>query len=145
VNTLHRHGFDFWRQLFGELGWLDTRLQGWVYPTLSALLLASWVTPLGLAGPARHRVAAVALLAALGYCLAVFLIFFLVWTAIGANRVDGVQGRYFVAALPALALVPAALLRRGLPNTVQAAIAVAAAILSAGATVEAILRVDWKW
>jgi uncharacterized membrane protein len=75
----------------------------------------------------------------------VFFIFFLVWTTLDATQIDGVQGRYFVAALPALALGTAALVRRGLSEKIRAAIALAAAALSCAASFEAVLRVDWNW
>jgi len=68
-----------------------------------------------------------------------------VWTAINATQIDGVQGRYFVPALPAVALATAALVRRGLSENARAAIALAAAALSCAAAFQAVLRVDWNW
>jgi len=145
ANTFTDYGVQLWRQLIGVLGWLDTPLTGWVYPVLSALLLASCLASLELDRATGRRVALVCMLGVLGYCFAVFLIFFLVWTALDATQVDGVQGRYFVAALPVLAVVPAALLRRGLAARSRTVIGLAAAAISCAATIEAILRVDWNW
>lgn len=137
--------YELWRQLIGILGWLDTALAAWTYPTLSALLVVACLAPLELDRSTRLRVAAVASVAVLGYCLGVYLIFYLVWTAVDAEQIDGVQGRYFIAALPALAIVAAALVRNGPPQAARALAALAAAIISAGASIEAILRVDWHW
>jgi uncharacterized membrane protein len=145
ASNLANYGGHLWRQVIGVLGWLDTRLLAWVYPVLTALLTASFITSLQVDRSTGRRLATVSALAVLGYCFALYLIFFLVWTALDAEQVDGVQGRYFVVALPALAVVPAALLRRGLPTNIQATIALAGAAISCGATIEAILRVDWGW
>jgi hypothetical protein len=55
-----------------------------------------------------------------------------------------VQGRYFVPALPAMAIALAALSRRGLPEVAIAALALALALLAGAATIEAHLRTDWS-
>jgi hypothetical protein len=139
------YGAQLWRQLIGVLGWLDVPLASWTYPALTVLLVASFFASLGADRTTGRRIAAAAALAALGYCFSVFLIFFLVWTALDATQIDGVQGRYFVAALPAAAAVPAALLRRGLSARMQMTIALAAAVISCAAAVEAVLRTDWNF
>jgi len=139
------YGVALWRQLIGVLGWLDAPLAGWTYPVLTALLVASFVGPLETDRATGRRIAVACALAVAGYCFAIFLIFFLVWTALDATQIDGVQGRYFVPALPAVALGVAALVRRGLPENIRVAIALAAAALSCAASVQAVLRVDWNW
>jgi Predicted membrane protein (DUF2142) len=139
------YGVPLWHQLIGVLNWLDTPLAGWTYPVLTALLLACLFGPLGVDRATGRRVALASALAVAGYCFAVFFIFFLVWTALNATQIDGVQGRYFVPALPALALGTAALVRRGLSEKIRAAIALSAAVLSCAAAFEAVLRVDWNW
>ena len=139
------YGFQLWQQFIGVLGWLDAPLAGWTYPVLTALLAASFVGPLGADRATGRRIALACALTIAGYCFAVVFIWFLVWTAINATQIDGVQGRYFVPALPALALGTAALVRHGLPEAVRAAIALAAAALSCAASVQAVLRVDWNW
>jgi uncharacterized membrane protein len=134
-------GHAYWLQLIGILGWLDHQLQPWVYPALSGTLIVACLVPLELERRTRFRIAFVSGFAALGYCLAVFVIFFMLWTPIAAAEVEGVQGRYFLPALPSIALVISALLSRGLSQTTVAIVALAGAILSGGAAIEAILRV----
>src|SRR5262249_25801844 len=145
ISLFTDYGVALWRQLIGVLGWLDAPLAGWSYPALTALLVASFVGPLGGDRAPRRRIALVCAPAGLGYCFAGIFIFFLVWTAINATQVDGVQGRYFVPALPVVALGIAALVRRGLPENVRATLALTAAALSCAASVQAVLRVDWNW
>jgi Predicted membrane protein (DUF2142) len=139
------YGFQLWQQFIGVLGWLDAPLAGWTYPVLTALLAASFVGPLEVDRATGRRIALACALAVAGYCFAVVFIFFLVWTAINATQIDGVQGRYFVPALPAVALATAALVRRGLSEKVRATIALSAGTLSGAASVQAVLRVDWNW
>jgi len=70
----------------------------------------------------------------------VYLIFFFVYTPIDTDHVRGVQGRYFVIALPVGAVFIAALVNCELPRGLPAAIAIAGSII---ATVEAVLRPHW--
>jgi hypothetical protein len=145
VHSFTDYGVQMWQQLIGVLGWLDTPLAGWTYPVLTTLMLASFFGPLDTDRATGRRIALACGLAVAGYCFAVFFIFFLVWTALDATQIDGVQGRYFVPALPAVALGTAALVRRGLSENMRAAIALAAAALSCAAAFQAVLRVDWNW
>jgi uncharacterized membrane protein len=131
-----------WLSLIGVLGLVDTYLRDWVYPVLSLLLIAACLTPMGGNLATRGRIAAVAGLVAVAYCLAVFLIFYLIWTPIDAVEVLGVQGRYFVPCLPLLA-VAYGVVGRGLDEWARAGAAVGGATLSGLAITEAILRVDW--
>lgn len=90
--------FTFYQQSFiGILGWLDTRLPGYFYPTL-------WVG-LGLCALASVSVATLrqdwqARLLLIGTALAsvglIFLALLVTWTPHPATLVQGVQGRYFV-------------------------------------------------
>ena len=134
---------DLWRQLIGILGWLDTALQSWTYPSLSALLLASFLAPFPLDSTTRRRVAAICASAAIAYFLCVYLIFYLAWTPINATDIWGVQGRYFVVMLAPIAIAVAALINRAPTESIRAAIAVFSALLSGFATIEAIMRVNW--
>jgi len=145
VSSFVDYGLPLWRQLIGVLGWLDTPLAGWTYPMLTALLLASFLGPLGTDRATGRRIACACAFAVGGYCFAVFFIFFLVWTALDATQIDGVQGRYFIPALPAVSLGTAALVRRGLSDKTRSMIALAVAALSCAASFEAVLRVDWNW
>ena len=135
---------DYWRQLIGVLAWLDEPLHPIAYPIISVLLLAAFCEPLDRTFQTRMRIAAFCAATALSYCLAVFLIFYLVWTRFDADQVQGVQGRYFVIVLPLVAMTVSALVNRGLPVRARAGAAVLGAILSAASTLEAVLRVDWR-
>jgi len=136
--------FELWRQLIGILGWLDTALHPWVYPAASGLLLLTLLVPLKLDCKTRCRLTLFAGLSVLGYCFAVFLIFYLVWTPTDSFHVEGVQGRYFIVVLPPLAVMIAAMINRGLQQPIPKLAALAGALLSGVATIEAILRNDWK-
>jgi uncharacterized membrane protein len=134
---------NLWRQLIGVLGWLDTSLQDWAYPSLSALLVASWFAPLPLSREVRYRIAAASLIGVVAYILLVYGIFYLTWTPIGASEIWGVQGRYFVVVLPPVALAVAALANRGPAPHIQFMIAMLGSVLSGVATLEALFRVNW--
>jgi uncharacterized membrane protein len=144
IGTVQQIG-ELWRQLIGVLGLFDTVLRAWAYPLLTMLLLGSWVAALELSAPVRRRLAAVAGITALAYSSAIFLIFYLVWTPVGSEEVWGVQGRYFIPALPLCAIAVASLLNRILPGPTGAVLSVLGGILSGLTSIEAILRVDWKW
>jgi uncharacterized membrane protein len=152
ANPLHFFGamistLDNWRELgravIGILGWGDTHLQPFVYPVLAGLLLVTALTPLDLARDARLRAGLVAGLAALGYFVLVFLLFYLTWTPVDEPKIWGVQGRYFVPMLPPLALAIAALVNRGLGEGARGVLAGAGAVLAGAATLEAIWRMHW--
>jgi Predicted membrane protein (DUF2142) len=134
---------ELWREMLGVLGWRDTRLPEAVYWLLTAMLLATFLERIDLDHATRRRVAALAALAALGYCAAVFLIFYLAWTPIATDRVHGIQGRYFTIALPPAAVAIAALAGHSPRQTVMAAIGVAAALISGGAMLQAVVRSQW--
>lgn len=142
ISTLDRYA-EFWRQLLGVLGWSDISLREWVYPVLTVMLPLVFLSPMSGDRSTRWRVAAVTGLSALVYFVAIFLIFYLVWTPIDEPKVWGVQGRYFIVLLPLAAIVVSALIRRGFGERTIAAIAVAGAVLSGAATIEAVVRVHW--
>lgn len=134
---------EFWRQTLGVLGWADVDLRPFVYPLLTAMLPLTFLQPLTLDEAARRRVAFAALAGALAYVVAIFLVFYLTWTPVEEPKVWGIQGRYFIVMLPAVAVAVAALVRRGLNARAVAAIAVAGALISGVACLEALLRVHW--
>jgi uncharacterized membrane protein len=125
------------------LGLFDTVLQGCVYPTVSVLLLCTFLTRLPLARAARYQVATVAGITALAYIVVVYFVCYLVFTPLDASTVWGVQGRYFVPMLSLLAIVVAAVVSRSPDERLSAALAITTTVLSGGASVEAILRADW--
>ncbi len=136
---------ELWRQLIGVLGLFDTVLRSWAYPVISLLLIGTFFVRLDLAREVRIRVALASLATTLAYCIALFAIFYLVWTPIDADRVWGIQGRYFIPVVPLLAIACAALVDRALPEWTIALMASAAAILSGWACVDAHLRADWNF
>jgi uncharacterized membrane protein len=86
------------------LGWQDILLRAWTYSVLTVFLLLVPLQKLNLDGAVRARVAVLTGLAVLGYVLTVYLIFFLTYTPLDVDHVRGVQGRYFVIALPIAAI-----------------------------------------
>ncbi len=100
----------------GLLGWLELRLQLWLYLAWAgALLAAAWVhlrprrpvaPPPTRYAPSRLRTPIVAL-AAIGTIWAVFLSQYVSWTDVGETSIIGPQGRYLLPVLPVLALLPA--------------------------------------
>jgi len=144
ITALHEKDLgELWRQVIGVLGLFDTVLQRWVYPTVSGLLLCTFLTRLPLAPAARYQVATVAGITALTYIVVVYFVCYLVFTPLDANSVWGVQGRYFVPILSLVAIVVAAVVNRAPDERLSAALAISAAVLSGGASVEAILKADW--
>jgi hypothetical protein len=135
---------ELWRQLIGVLGLFDSPLQPWIYPAATMALAACCWTPLDIEPDLRRRLIIVASITAAGYALAVFVIFYLVWTPPDAAQVWGVQGRYFLPALAPIAAMLAALVRRGPTQATRVALAVSGAALSGLAAVEAVLSADWK-
>ena len=138
--TSLRWARDYWLQLIGILGWLDTWLQLWVYPIVTITLMTSFIVPMDADRNTRMRIAAVSAFTAFGYAVAIYAIFFIIWTPIAATEVEGVQGRYFLPILPALAVMTSALVKCGPSSTTIAAAALSGAVVSGGAVVEAIWR-----
>ena len=134
---------EFWRQVIGVLGLFDTVLREWFYVLIGVLLVATFVSPLG--GDCRLACAMAALSTTLAYCLAVFLIFYMIWTPVSADQIWGVQGRYFVPVLPLLAAATAAALDRGPDARLTAAFAITLGLLSGVGSIDAILRADWNF
>lgn len=141
--SLAERPIALWREAVGVLGWSDAPLRAPVYVAVTALLVVAALVPLGVERRRRAQLVLVAGLAALAYAGCVYLILFLAWTPVGAPTVWGVQGRYFVPALPALAMAFAALADRQLAPWAPAAAAVSGALLSGAGALEAILRQHW--
>jgi uncharacterized membrane protein len=96
----------------GSLGWQDVNLPGW-YDRAACVMLAAALLVF-LAG-VRWRDRAVLLVPAaiLAACGLVALVEYLTWSNVGAPRIEGLQGRYFLAPALLVAALPAA--RRKLP------------------------------
>ncbi len=132
--------YDEWRLMLpaavGALGPLDFALPDWLYRiwyvAFAATGLGMLLGVLRRAGRHPPRWASAAATAAvLAACYGVFLLQYFAWTAVGADHVEGVQGRY---ALPLLAFLVCALPGiGGWPGRLLAAPTIAASLLSAAA------------
>ena len=79
----------------------------------------------------------------MGYVTLVYLIFYLIYTPLDVDHVRGVQGRYFVIALPVAAIFLAGLINRELAPNMSAGIAIADLMMSGTATAVALFRAHW--
>ena len=136
-------GDRLWPELIGILGWQDILLQPWTYVVLTVLLLLVPLQKLNLDGAVRARVAAVSGLAVLAYVVTVYLIFFVVYTPVDIDHIRGVQGRYFVVALPMAAIFLAAIINIDLPRGVVATAAISGSLLSGVTSFQALLAAHW--
>src|SRR5256885_14328205 len=83
-------------------------------------------------------------LAVLAYVVTVYLIFFLIYTPLNVDHVRGVQGRYFVIALPMAAIFMASMTNVDLPRGGVAATAITGSLLSGLASFQALLGAHWS-
>ena len=132
-----------WQELIGILGWQDILLPPWTYFLLTLLLLLVPLQKLNLDGALRVRVALVTGLTVLGYVATVYLIFFLTYTPLDIDHVRGVQGRYFVVALPPAAIFLASITNVDLPRTAVAMSAISGSLLSGITSFNSLLGVHW--
>jgi uncharacterized membrane protein len=137
-------GDRLWQELIGILGWQDILLRPWTYSVLTMFLLLVPLQKLNLDGAKRARVAVLTGLTVLGYVLTVYLIFFLTYTPLNVDHVRGVQGRYFVIALPIAAIFLASVANIDLPRNVIATIAITGSLLSGLASFQALLGAHWS-
>jgi hypothetical protein len=80
----------------------------------------------------------------LGYVVTVYLIFFLTYTPLNVDHVRGVQGRYFVIALPTAAIFLASMTNIDLPRGVLATTAIIGSLLSGITSYRALLEAHWS-
>jgi len=132
-----------WQELIGILGWQDILLPSWTYLVLTACLVLAPMQKLKLSSATRARVTVITGLTVLSYVTVVYLIFFLTYTPLDVDHVRGVQGRYFVIALPAAAIFVAGLIDIELPRGTPAAIAISGSMMAGIASVEALIRAHW--
>jgi uncharacterized membrane protein len=133
---------EMWKQLIGVFGWLDTAMQDWTYPVLSALLLASFVDTSEFSRPVRIRIALVSFVTVVIYCVGVFAVFFMTETPTGADRIYGLQGRYFIVVVPVIAVTVSVLVNRSLGRG-RSVVAIISSVASVVAMTEALWRVHW--
>jgi uncharacterized membrane protein len=137
-------GDRLWPELIGILGWQDILLGPWTYFMLTVFLLLVLLQKLNLDGAVRTRVAVIAGLTVLMYVVAVYLIFFLTYTPLNIDHVRGVQGRYFVIALPPAAIFLASVINSDLPRRVVATMAITGSLLSGMASIQALFGAHWS-
>ena len=136
-------GDRLWPELIGILGWQDVWLPVWVYLILTMTLLLVPLQKLDLPGDVRARVATITGLSAIGYFFAVYLIFFLTYTPVEIDHIRGVQGRYFVIALPLAAIFLASIVNVNLPARMVAAAGITGALISGIASFWSLLWAHW--
>ncbi|MBV9750631.1 MAG: DUF2142 domain-containing protein, partial [Acetobacteraceae bacterium] len=102
----------------GILGWLTVRLPGRLYlaweVALAAALLAGFAEPIRERRTSQWPEAALLLTATAVALMLICLSQYLIWTLVGLDRIEGVQGRYLLPLIPVVALaVPQVMGRRG--------------------------------
>jgi uncharacterized membrane protein len=105
LNTLWSNGVPHFKMFVGNLGWTDTALPPVYYPLAAytlglACVLAFFGRGHRLSGRWGLMLVATCVLAWAG----VYGILYLTWTTVGADAVDGVQGRYFLPSATLLAV-----------------------------------------
>jgi uncharacterized membrane protein len=123
---------------FGPVNLIET------YFALTVSLLLVSLQKLNLDGPVRARVAIITGLAILGYVLRLYLIFFLTYTPLDVDHVRGVQGRYFVIALPMASVFLASMTNIDLPRGALATTAITGSLLSGITSFKALLGAHWS-
>ena len=141
--ALSEWGAPLWPELIGILGWQDILLRPWTYLVLTVLLLLVPLQKVPLDGATRARVAVMTGLAALSYIVMVYLIFFPHLHACRFAHVLGVQGRYFVIALPMAAIFMASLINLELPRGMPPLIGIAGSMIAGITTGDAVLQAHW--
>ncbi len=149
--TLRDYTKDYLEHIVGVLGWLDGKLQPWLYGTLMTVFGVAVAGEVLGARP-THRLPwwlAAGLVGAVAVCVGgIFFSIYLIWTPPEtAAVIEGVQGRYFLPLLPLLLLVLLALPRVPSAGGIDAArgllrlsVVVPLPFLVQGAVYEAILR-----
>jgi Predicted membrane protein (DUF2142) len=99
ATDLAHHAVEYGQQMIGTLGWLTI-------PLPSAVMLAVAVLLVFVALMAGPRLSAMqrllAAIIAIASIVTVELSEYISWTALGANGIEGVQGRYFIPIAPLL-------------------------------------------
>ena len=95
----------------GSLGWLDVNLPRWYYrAAILMLMVALLVFVMGIRWQDRAMLLVPA--AILAACGLVALAEYLTWSGVGTPRIEGLQGRYFLAPALLIAALPSAAQRK---------------------------------
>lgn len=114
VRSVFFHAEFLSKSTLGLLGWLNVPLPIWVYLMLGlALPLSTCAQPH--AGGIGKLPAIWLLLVAVAVVPPIELALYIGWTPVGAYFVEGVQGRYFIPALPMFGVAVAALVGQYVP------------------------------
>jgi uncharacterized membrane protein len=98
-HTVIANAGDYFRQMIGVLGWIDTPLPGWIYAgTAVALLASTMFLKEGNELTTSLRLYVTAIFFAC--VLLIFIALYQICSAVGADSIAGVQGRYFIGILP---------------------------------------------
>ena len=105
VLTFQVKGEFYWQSMVGILGWLDTPLLAGTYTSaawlLGLALLSDVISAQRVSGLGRAALA----VTSLSYLLGTMMLLWATWTIVGNSVIEGVQGRYFIPLLPAIAMV----------------------------------------
>jgi uncharacterized membrane protein len=137
-------GDRLWPELIGVLGWQDILLPPWAYLVLTVILLLVALQKLNLDDAGRVRAAVITGLTVVAYIVMVYLIFFITYTPLNIDHVRGVQGRYFVIALPTAAIFLASIANVALPRGVLATAAITGSFVSGFTSFNALLEAHWS-
>lgn len=105
VLTFRVKGEFYWQSMVGILGWLDTPLVAGTYVSAAWLLGLSLLSDVvsrehvGMSGRAAFATTSAA------YLLGTMMLLWATWTILNNSVIEGVQGRYFIPLLPALAMM----------------------------------------
>jgi hypothetical protein len=99
--TFARNGAWLLKTMIGYLGWADAVMPGWYYQTAEGALVMALIAP-GNRGPSLWP-GSLGLLTIAALVTATSLALYLTWTALGADTINGLQGRYILPVLPLLA------------------------------------------
>ena len=129
---LRVHGFRYIEQMVGRLGMLEINQPLWLIWTEIAILAICTGAAGGDLRPAVRIAGGLVFVLTAG---ALFLAFYLNWTTVGADHIEGLQGRYFLPILPLVGVVAGAsvaVLERVSPRLVIAGAAICntAAVIS---------------
>ena len=101
--TIH-HIPEYIAGVIGYLGWLDTLMPSVYYLIMFGVLVLAFLAETSVAPRLPKNVTAIFLCAGFAGIALVFLVEYLIWTPVGAPGIYGVQGRYFIPLLIAVAV-----------------------------------------